>query len=45
LKRELALYASLQRRLGEQRIDLVVHCAGSALRDIDLEARSTGIPL
>lgn len=45
LARELKLYAALQRRLGEQRIDLVVHRAGSPLRPIDREARDTGIAL
>ena len=43
LSRELRLYAALQRRLGEQRIDIVVHRADSPLRPIDLEARSTGV--
>lgn len=42
---ELKLYAALQRRLGEQRIDLVVHRANLPLRPIDLEARATGIAL
>ena len=45
LSLELKLYAALQRRLGEQRIDLVVHRANAPLRPIDLEARSTGIAL
>lgn len=45
LARELKLYAALQRRLGEQRIDLVVHRAGSPLRPIDREAQDTGIAL
>lgn len=45
LSRELKLYAALQRRLGEQRIDLVVHRANSPLRPIDLEVRETGIAL
>jgi len=45
LVRELKLYAALQRRLGEQRIDLVVHRAGSPLRPIDREAQDTGITL
>lgn len=45
LVRELKLYAVLQRRLGEQRIDLVVHRAGSPLRSIDREAQDTGIAL
>ena len=40
---ELRLYAALQRRLGEQRIDIVVHRADSPLRPIDLEARRTGV--
>lgn len=45
IMRELKLYAALQRRLGEQRIDLVVHRVGSPLRAIDREARDMGIPL
>lgn len=45
LARELKLHAALQRRLGEQRIDLVVHRAGSPLRPIDIEAQDTGIAL
>ncbi|MGC2457085.1 MAG: nucleotidyltransferase domain-containing protein [Gallionellaceae bacterium] len=45
LARELKLYAVLQRRLGEQRIDLVVHRVGSPLRPIDREARDTGVAL
>jgi predicted nucleotidyltransferase len=45
LERELKLYAALQRRLGEQRIDIVVHRADSPLRPIDIEARKTGIAL
>jgi predicted nucleotidyltransferase len=43
LSRELKLYAALQRRLGEQRIDIVVHRADAPLRPIDLEARRTGV--
>ncbi len=45
LAQELSLYAALQRRLGEQRIDLVVHRAGSPLRPIDRAALQAGIPL
>lgn len=45
LDRELTLYALLQRRLGEQRIDLVVHGRGQPARSIDRHARATGIPL
>ena len=45
LTRELKLYAALQRRLGEQRIDIVVHRRGTLLRTIDEEARRTGVPL
>ncbi|MGO8755151.1 MAG: hypothetical protein ACLQHK_07970 [Gallionellaceae bacterium] len=45
LARELKLYGVLQRRLGEQRIDLVVHRVGSPLRQIDREAQDTGIAL
>jgi len=45
LEHELKLYAALQRRLGEQRIDIVAHRQGAPLRVIDEEARRTGIPL
>ena len=45
LARELKLYAVLQRRLGEQRIDLLVRRVGSPLRPIDREAQDTGIAL
>jgi predicted nucleotidyltransferase len=45
LDQELQLYAALQRALGEQRIDLVVHRQGRPLRPIDAEARRTGVPL
>ncbi|MHB8759494.1 MAG: nucleotidyltransferase domain-containing protein [Thiobacillus sp.] len=45
LARELKLYAALQRRLGEQRIDIVVHRRDSPIRAIDAEARRTGVEL
>jgi len=45
LEREMKFYAALQRELGEQRIDLVVHRRGSPLRPIDLEARRHGVRL
>jgi hypothetical protein len=45
LERELKLHVVLQRRLGEQRIDIVVHRVGSPLRPIDREAQDTGIAL
>lgn len=45
LDRELAFHAALQRRLGEQRIDIVVHRQGVPLRPIDIEARRTGVRL
>jgi hypothetical protein len=45
LERELTFYAALQRELGEQRIDIVVHRRGSALRPIDREALRTGVVL
>lgn len=45
LARELKLYAALQRRLGEQRIDIVVHRCDSPIRAIDAEARRTGVAL
>jgi uncharacterized protein len=45
LDRELRFYAVLQRELGEQRIDIVMHRRGSALRSIDREALRTGVLL
>jgi predicted nucleotidyltransferase len=45
LERQTRLYAALQRALGEQRIDLVVHRRGTPLRPIDDEARRTGVRL
>ncbi|HQS99161.1 MAG: hypothetical protein B7Y26_11650 [Hydrogenophilales bacterium 16-64-46] len=45
LDRELAFHATLQRRLGEQRIDIVVHRQGVPLRPIDIEVRATGVRL
>jgi predicted nucleotidyltransferase len=45
LDRELKLYAGLIRRLGDRRIDIVVHSRGAAQRSIDLQAVRTGIVL
>ncbi len=45
LERELKFYAALQRELGEQRIDIVVHRKGAALRPIDCEALRRGVVL
>lgn len=45
LARDLRLYAALQRRMGEQRIDIVVHRRGAPLRAIDEEALRTGVQL
>ncbi|AHE97439.1 nucleotidyltransferase family protein [Thioalkalivibrio paradoxus] len=45
LERELKLHAALQRRLGERRVDLVVHRRGSPPRSIDTHAQRTGLPL
>ena len=45
LKREMKFYANLQRQLGLQRIDIVVHRRGTPMRRIDEEARRTGAPL
>jgi len=45
LRAELALYARLQRRLGEQRIDIVVHGRDEPLRPIDIHAQATGVTL
>lgn len=45
LRQELALYAALQMRLGEQRIDIVVHQKGAPLRPIDIVAKREGVTL
>ena len=45
LDRELAFHSALQRSLGEQRIDIVVHRQGIPLRPIDIEVRATGVRL
>jgi predicted nucleotidyltransferase len=42
LQREMKFYVSLQRQLGLQRIDIVVHRRGAPMRRIDEEARRTG---
>lgn len=41
----LRLEAALQERLGEQKIDIVLHQPGDPLRPIHLQARKQGIPL
>lgn len=45
LKAKMALYAGLQKQLGEQRIDIVVHRVGSHLQPVHEEARRTGVRL
>lgn len=45
LRKELKFYAALQRRLGEQRIDIVVHRQGTPMRPIDTVARQSGVRL
>jgi len=45
LERELRLHAALQRRLGERRIDIVVHRRGAPPRSIDTHAERTGVPV
>ena len=45
LDRELQLHARLLRRLGERRIDVVVHARHQPLRPIDEQARQTGVAL
>lgn len=45
LDRELRLQARLKRRLGDRRIDIVVHDRNHPLRPIDQHARQTGIAL
>jgi predicted nucleotidyltransferase len=45
LDRELKLYARLIRRLGDRRIDIVVHPRSEPARPIDEQARQTGVLL
>jgi len=45
LSAKMALYAGLQKRLGEQRIDIVVHRDGSSLQPVHEEALRTGVRL
>ncbi|WP_018866947.1 MULTISPECIES: hypothetical protein [unclassified Thioalkalivibrio] len=45
LDRQLRLYVALQRRLGERRVDNVVHPRGTARRPIDTHADCTGVAL
>jgi predicted nucleotidyltransferase len=45
LEQQMRLYAALQRALGAQRIDLIVHRRGMPRRPIDDEAVRTGVPL
>ena len=45
LRQELGLFAALQMRLGEQRIDIVVHPKGAPLRPIDIVAQREGVTL
>ena len=45
LDRELKFYARLIRRLGDRRIDIVVHRRGAAARPIDEQAWQTGVVL
>jgi len=45
LASELQLYARLQRRLGERRIDLVTQSRGTPPRTIDVQAHEHGVVL
>ena len=45
LDRELKFYARLIRRLGDRRIDIVVHRRGEVARPIDERAWQTGVVL
>lgn len=45
LKAKMALNAGLQKRLGEQRIDIVVHQNDSPLQPVHKEALRTGVRL
>lgn len=42
---ELRLRACLARRLGDRRVDVVVHSPGQAMRPIDERAHRTGVRL
>lgn len=45
LERELKLHTRLQKKLGERRIDLVIHNPDRPLRPIDYQAKQTGVVL
>lgn len=45
LDRELQLGVRLQRRLGDRKIDIIVHQRDKPLRPIDRHARETGVAL
>ncbi|NMG29027.1 nucleotidyltransferase domain-containing protein [Aromatoleum evansii] len=45
LERQLRFYATLQRELGERRIDIVVHRKGTPSRPIDRAALRHGVKL
>lgn len=45
LNHELQLRSRLQRRLGERKIDIVVHDGQRPVRPIDTHARQTGVAL
>lgn len=45
LKAKMTLNAGLQKKLGEQRIDIVVHQNGSPLQPVHEEALRTGVRL
>jgi len=45
LSNKMALYAGLQKKLGEQRIDIVIHRTDSPLQPVHEQARRTGIQL
>jgi predicted nucleotidyltransferase len=45
LKAEMALYAGLQRRLGERSVDIIIHRDEAPLQPVHEEALRTGICL
>jgi predicted nucleotidyltransferase len=45
LPQQMRFWSLLQRRLGEQRIDIVVHAADSSPQAVHQIARSSGVPL
>ncbi len=45
LPKELSLHAGLMQKLGDQRIDIVIHQSAAALKEIHKQALATGVRL